>query len=327
MWNSILKMAWNRWRTCSSVLILSLLVAGSRTQQGVFSLSAPPSDMKLDVGGQVFLAAGSQLFRLDGTLAPQENVTLGSSVVRIALSSDERRVVVCLGDLSCAVYNASDFAAGEQLRTIDASDSSDMVALFTAENSFYVGSYRSGARSFNLEQYGFGNRDFVRSTDYNFFLRGNLQRTFFGGFVKGANAYYFMTDNSMDRDVRGLRVLRTCDNSSFEALYELRLDCGSGTFPQGSRICGLSVLNSFTGVSGTAVVLARCNTGNSARNRVCSFPLADIDDRMDRKYTECAGGTGEIILAWDGTERPCSTFQVSIQCSQSMQYITQAAAI
>jgi len=283
-------------------------------QQREFSLATNPSDVKVDASGRIFLAAGSQLFRLDSTLALQENVTLGSSVVRVALSSDERRVVVCLGDLSCAVYNASDFAAGEQLRRMDASDSSDL-ALFTAEeNSFYVGSHLMGAQLFNLGQYGFHNVVLVRSTDYNFFLRNNFQRTFFGGFVKGANAYYFMADNSADRDLRGLRVLRTCVDSSFEALYEVRLDCGGSTFPQGSVICGLSVLDNFAGSSGTTVVLARCNTGNSARNRVCSFPLADIDDRMDRKYTECAGGTGEILLAWDGTERPCSAFQVSIQC-------------
>ena len=314
-------MAWNRWRTCSSVLILLLLVGGSTTQQEVFSLSTPPSDMKVDGGGRVFLAAGNQLLRLDSTLALQENVTLGSSVLRVALSSDERRVVVCLGDLSCAVYNASDFAAGEQLRRMDASDSSDVVALFTAEeNSFYVGSFRSGASAFNLGQYGFGDRDLVRSTDYNFFLRSNFQRMFFSGFVKGANAYYFMADDdSVDRDLRGLRVLRACDITSctspcsFEALYEMRLDCGSGTAPLNSVICGLSVLDSFAGSSDTTVVLARCNPGTSGRNRVCSFRLADIDNRMDTYYMQCAGGTGEIQLAWDGTERQCSGgFSVSI---------------
>jgi len=105
--------------------------------------------------------------------------------------------------------------------------------------------------------------------------------------------------------VRGLRVLRTCDSSSFEAVYELRLDCGSGTFPQGSEICGLSVLGSFAGSSDTTVVLARCNAGTSGRNRVCSFRLADIDDRMSTYYTQCAGGTGDIQLAWDGNERRC----------------------
>ena len=108
--------------------------------------------MTVDGGGGVFLAAGNQLLRLDSTLALQENVTLGSSVLRVALSSDERRVVVCLSDMSCAVYNARDFGAGEQLRRPTASASSDVVALFTAEeNSFYVGSVVGGASpSINL---------------------------------------------------------------------------------------------------------------------------------------------------------------------------------
>ena len=41
---------------------------------------------------------------------------------------------MCLSDLSCAVYNASDFGAGEQLpRRTGASVSPDEVALFTTE--------------------------------------------------------------------------------------------------------------------------------------------------------------------------------------------------
>ena len=285
--------------------------------QREFSLSANPSNMKVDGGGRVFLAAGNQLLRLDSTLALQENVTLGSSVLRVALSSDERRVVVCLSDMSCAVYNASDFGAGEQSRRTGASSSSDVVALFTArENSFYVGSVAGGAQNFmNLRQYGFGEESFARSTDYRI-ERGGFMRMFFGGFVNGTNTYYFMTDGRPS-DVRGLRVLRACDIStcsspcSFEALYELRIDCGGGSLPQNAVICGLSVLDSFAGSSDPTVVLARCNTGTSARNRVCSFQLADIDREMDRKYTQCAGGTGDIEVAWD-RERRCSVeFQVS----------------
>ena len=80
-------------------------------------------------------------------------------------------------------------------------------------------------------------------------------------------------------------------------------------------ICGLSVLDSFAGSSDTTVVLARCNAASmSARNRVCSIELADIDSEMDRKYTQCTTDrTGEIVVAWDsGTERQCATdFQVS----------------
>ena len=137
-------------------------IAALNAQQREFSLSAGLSDMKVDGDGRVFVGAGNQLFRLDSTLALQENMTLSSSVLKVALSSDERRVVVCLGDLSCAVYNASDFGAGEQSRRTGASVSSDAVGLFTAEeDSFYVGSVTSGAvLSVNLGQYGFGDRGF-----------------------------------------------------------------------------------------------------------------------------------------------------------------------
>ena len=299
--------------------VLPLLVVA---QQREFYFSSGSSDMKVDGGGGVFLAASNQLLRLDSTLALQENMTLGSSVLRVALSSDDRRVVVCLSDMSCAVYNASDFGAGEELRKTGASVSSDVVALFTArENSFYVGSVVGGAsRSMDLGQYGFGEESFARSTNYRI-ERGGFTRTFFGGFVNGTNAYYFMADGSPS-EVRGLRVLRACDISTcsmgsslcnFDALYELRIDCGGGTLPQNSVICGLSVLDSFADSSDTTVVLARCNRGVSARNRVCSFRLADIDLAMSRKYTQCAGGTGYIQVAWDSArDRQCSAeFQVS----------------
>ena len=134
--------------------------------------------------------------------------------------------------------------------------------------------------------------------------------------MNGTNAYYFMADGN-PREVRGLKVLRACDIStcsspcSFNALYELRIDCGGGTLPQNSVICGLSVLDSFADSSDTTVVLARCNRGTSARNRVCSFQLADIDREMNRKYSECAGGAGEIDVAWSLGDTQCSGgFQV-----------------
>ena len=134
------------------------------------------------------------------------------------------RVVVCLSDLSCAVYNASDFGAGEQSRRTGASASSDVVALFTAEeNSFYVGSVVGGALpSMNLGQYGFV-ESFARSTNYR--IRSGFMRTFFGGFVNGTKVYYFMADGN-PRNVRGLRVLQACDISAcsspcnFNALYK-----------------------------------------------------------------------------------------------------------
>ena len=112
---------------------------------------------------------------------------------------------------------------------------------------------------------------------------------------------------------------------SFDALYELRIDCGVGSLPLNSVICGLSVLDSFADSSDTTVVLARCNRGTSARNRVCSFRLADIDDNMDRKYTQCRQRTGDIQVAWDaGQDRECSSdFQVS-HCVHLLKYIVDS---
>ena len=79
--------SWYIWFCC---------IAALNAQQREFPLSAAPSDMKVDGEGRVFLAAGNQLLRLDSTLALQENVTLGGSVLRVALSSGESRVVVAM---------------------------------------------------------------------------------------------------------------------------------------------------------------------------------------------------------------------------------------
>ena len=68
---------WCIWFCCIGAL---------NTQQREFSLSAAPSDMKVDGGVRVFLAAGNQLLRVDSTLALQENMTLGSSILRLALA-------------------------------------------------------------------------------------------------------------------------------------------------------------------------------------------------------------------------------------------------
>ena len=61
-------------------LLLHMVLQRCTSQHtaGEFSLSASPSDMKVDGGGRVFLAAGNQLLRLDSNLTLQENVTLGS---------------------------------------------------------------------------------------------------------------------------------------------------------------------------------------------------------------------------------------------------------
>ena len=77
------------------------------------------------------------------------------------------------------------------------------------------------------------------------------------------------------------------------------------------------MLDGFAGSSDTTVVLASCNMGSSVRNHVCSYRLADIDREMDRKYTECAGGNGDVQVSWDSAgsvgRRSCTGFQVILK--------------
>ena len=291
-----------------------------------FPLPSQPSDMTVDSGGGVFLAAGNQLFRLDRNLALQENVTLGSDILKISLSNDESRLVVCLSDESCDVYSASDLSGGPQLTIGGAAASPDDVALFTSPgDSFYVGSFGPIPGTTNivfLTQHGFGNASFTQSTresGSSFTSQTNqFARTFYRGFVQDVNAYYFVIDSSPN-DVRGVRLLRVCDIAEcagvsgvceVDALYEVELEC-SGLSVVDSEICGVSLLENIAGSAVKTIVLSVCG----ARNRICSFGLAEIDTAMDGKYTDCSGGTGDIDLVWGGlsTTRPCSTnFKVSV---------------
>ena len=284
-----------------------------------FPLPSQPSDMTVDSGGRVFLAAGNQLFRLDKHLAPQENVTLDSDILRVALSNDESRLVVCLSDESCAVFSATDFSGGPLLTIGGAAASIHDVALFTTpDDAFYVGSFGSIPGTTDtvfLTQHGFGNASFTRSAAGFVSQTNQFMRTFYRGFVQDVNAYYFVIDTSSNTNVRGVRVLRVCDIAEcaggsgvceVDALYEAELEC-TGLGVVGSGICGVSLLENIAGSAVKTILLSVCGD----RNRICSFSLAEIDTAMDDKYTECSGGTGSNDLVWGGLTRSCADFQVS----------------
>ena len=296
-------------------------------QQPQFQLSVPPSDLRVDSNGTVFVAAGNELFRLDGDFVEQESLELdeGTSIQRIALSQDESRVVVChTGPISfpfepaCRVYDASNFGAGTQLMRVDATARVEDIALFTSPgDSFYAGSYGTAVGLTNLiylVQHDFGGSEFSRevSSIYN----GNqvsLLRRFYGGFVLGSNAYYVVYDGNPS-SVRGIRVLRVCDidqcpgsagSCEITALYEAELVC-SGSFGSGTAICGVSLLSNFDGTPGDRLVVSLCE---SFRNRICSFDLSVVDSAMDSICDSCVNDPNPA-----GTVSPVWSFPVS--CSE-----------
>ena len=305
-------------------VLASFVVLCGAQQQSQFELSVPPSDLRVDSNGIVFVAAGRELFRLDGDFVQQESLepVEGASIQRIALSQDESRVVVCLDDESCAVYNASNLAAGAQLMREEVTANVEDVTVFTSPgDSFYAGSYGtvSATNQIYLTEYGFGGTAFSRVLPSNY--NGNqvsLVRRFYGGFVLGSNAYYIVYDGNPS-SVRGIRVLRVCDfdqcpggaeSCDITALYEAELVC-SGSFGSATAICGVSLLSNFDGTPGSRLVVSVCDP--LGRNRICSFDLSMVDAAMDSLYDNCVDRTasGTTSPVWVSAST-CTSFEVRL---------------
>ena len=308
-------------RTCS--LLLSLLAIVSSSQRFEFPSSPTRSPGLHVVGtGKVYTAAGSRLYRLNSSLQLEETRILTSEAVNISLSNDGRWLVVCLTDLSCEVYNATNFSAGQVFMRESAITSTENIALFAVEESFYVGSITTtqgvgGAQQslIVLGQHRFNeNQQQGSSTNSYVISRPGFVRNLYGsGFVQRNNTYYFAVDNDPS-SLRSLKVMRICHNSNFNALYELTLACGSRTPVSVTRISGVSVIEEFPGISGPTVVLSINRPLPSTTNLVCLYSLEAIDNRMQEKLNSCDVNVNtQIALSWRNDEPLCSGFSVSYQ--------------
>ena len=303
----------------SRILTLLLTAAIANNQQFDFpsSLSRSPG-LQVDGDGKIYTAAGSQLWRLNSDLLLEERRVLSSEAVNISLSSDGRWLVVCLTDLSCEVYNANNFSAGHVFRRENAIVSTENLALFAAEDSFYVGgvTVASGRQSeIILGQYGGfgGNQASMNSRSYTITVNDFVRNFYGSGFIRGNDTYYFAVNND-PRIVRTLKVMRVCHNSDFGALYELTLTCGGRTPVSSTRISGVSVIDNFAGMSGPIVILSISRPLPSTTNLVCLYSLEAIDGRMLEKFDSCASdmiGSTQLALSWRSQEPRCSGFSVS----------------
>jgi len=280
----------------------------------------------VDARGRAFVAAGNQLLRLNSDLVPEQNITLSSVAVNISLSSGGEWLVVCTADFTCAVHNASDL---EVVTKVSAGvlNNADRVALFTADNDYYVGSYDPTSPTSNFEGFIRLGQTFDleaptgprRSTDYGV-TESEFQRDFYGGFLSGSYAYYLVLDREPN-PVRDVRIMRVCHVTScpgggmaceFTALYEDDLAiCGNTIGGSDDGICGFSVVEDFAGTSGRSIVISRCREESSTRNTVCLVSLAAVDRSMDARYNRCRSNTGESTVAWLQTVSQCSDIQVS----------------
>ena len=281
-----------------------------------------PPNLQVDGQGRAFVTAGNQLMRLDSSLVPEQTVNLSSVAVNMSLSSGGDWLVVCTTNLSCTVHDANDLTVVR--RTLESVlVATDRVAVFTAGNTFYVGSVNN-SREMRLVQ-GYGSEESGRSSNFEksreyTITRTGFQRDFFTGFSRGSNAYYIVSDHDPG-PLRSIRVLRVCHTTGcpdrsqlceFTALYEEGFQCRAPLDSDDDTIVGVSVVEDFAGTLGTSVLVSRGRV-NAGDNIVCLFRLSDLDSNMDMRYDQCSAGTGDLDVAWlDGmTENSCSSAQVS----------------
>ena len=308
-----------------ALFALFLLQGAAYSQSFSFDVSTKTPGLQVDSTGRTFLVAGNNLYRLNAQLVQEERVDLGAIVINRGLAlSSTGMVVVCLVDLSCSVYNASNLSAGPIWSVSNAIASTDPdfgAAIFTSGGTFYTGASTGVGERMVLQQFGNG---FNRSSDnnpsgtYNELVFGvnEFARQFYGGFVSGDFAYYVVADYQ-PITARAIRLLRVCNmpdcgdlsTCGVTALYELGINCGSRTIGPSTRVCGVSLVEDFSGISGPIAVITICTPGFTIRNSLCLIDVTAVNEAMDAKYNSCIvsrTNSEGVGLAWrTGSSNNC----------------------
>ena len=311
-----------------SALFLLQGAAYSQSFSFNYNASTNSSGLQVDSTGRAFLAADNYLYRLNAQLIQEDKVDVGATVITRGLAlSSTGMLVVCLEDLSCncSVYNANNFQSGPIRSVSNAIASADPnfgAAIFTSGDTFYTGASTGAGERMVLQQFG---EEFHRSSDNNssgtrnelVFEVSDFARQFYGGFVSGEFAYYVVADyqpNTVGRSIKLLRVcnMPDCGGSStcgVTALYELGINCASQAISGATRVCGVSLVEDFSGISGPTAVVTICTPGFATRNSICVVNITAVNEAMDTKYDSCIVSRTvreEIGLAWrTGSSESC----------------------
>ncbi len=324
-----------------TLFALFLLQGAAPSQSFSFQDSTNVPGLQVDSSGRAFLAAGNYLYRLNAQLIQEERVDLGANVINRGLAlSSTGMLVVCLEDLSCSIYNASNLSAGPIRRVSNAIASADPdfgAAIFTSGDTFHTGA-STGAGTISmqhrmvLQQFGEG---FNRSFDNNpssgtrndlVFGVSDFSRQFYGGFVSGNFTYYVVSDYQPFTIDRAIRLLRICNmpdcggpsTCGVTALYELGFNCGDRTIRSLTRVCGVSLVDNFSGISGPTAVITICTPTFTSSSFVCVVDITAVNVALDAKYYSCivSRTAGEDVgLEWrTGSSESCDTLLPQVGC-------------
>ena len=125
--------------------------------------------------------------------------------------------------------------------------------------------------------------------------------------------------NPQPSGFRSIRLLRLCNipgcggasSCGVMSLYEATLSCNlQSSNSNNLRVCGVSVVEDFSGLTGPVVVVTRCEPGFS-RNYVCLVDLNATNALMNDKYDSClvtqSVTNEETDVAWILTDVRCGT--------------------
>ncbi len=300
-------------------------------------LSLTNSTLLVDSQGRNYIIAGNKLLRLNRDLQLEQNLSLPDSASTFSLSPDEQRLFVCVNgmtDRSCYLYSPSDLTVPPVATGVSIVGSGGATATsFATEGSFYVGSYEVMKTSnslgrMKLSQYIYGegtDTPMIRTEDDYLATESRFDRKMLYGFMRGDYAYYVTVDGG---DTPNYRILRVChatncsenpSSCTFTALYEQAIQCGNRFGSGGGEdLCGLSLVEDFSGVSGPSVIVSRCRLDRSSDNTVCSYNLTAIDSNMDARYDRCSMDIGDSRLAWLDAIRCRSSAVSSLFCKGSI---------
>ena len=295
-----------------------VIIARSGAQLLQYNSPGQISDSSVTANGQLFASVNyangtGSVYRLNSSLFLQEvlQFSYGTTVLRLALSPDESRIVTCVSNRSCLEYDVNNLSKGP-IRTFDnvLAAGGNNVSLVSAPvsgggNSFYVGSSNGSVNL--IGQYGLdGTAGNVSRSSGNLFnvTASSFTRNWFGGFVAGNYTYFVVLDVSTSTAPTGMRVLRVCGNSydtSVAAVYETELNCLSleGRIDPTSRFAGVSLVSMYpNGTSFDTKIVVGAVTpsvlGSSFYSRVCTFSLSNIDSAIASASSLCSPGA----LSW-----------------------------
>lgn len=285
----------------------------------------------------LYVVDGTTLHLLHNNLTHLCSLDMGNATIsKIAVSTDEAFVIVCLINGICESYEIESLLETNSpvILSVSAVKATSRaikgIALAVTPNSSFYQAYTMEAnkRAIVLRQFEYNRSTTLqlRATEELITNSKFISRDFYDAFKTGYFIYYVAVDTigNMTR----LTVMRIRDDNGehFSELIEIELDCGTTTSVFGITSPSLIRDPHHSGDNNTMVVIA---ISSKSVSRVCSYQLADIDMELQRTYYEYISSGTENPLPWADYDHveDCSKFtKVGISSDHAYLIIYHYAA-